>query len=162
LVAFVNPGLNITINSAKIANDGTITVVYALTDPNGVPLDAAGGTTPGAVSLAYEAAYIPKGQEQYVAYTTASAAGKVLGTVTRPGFELGGKTTSLDSGQYQYTFTAKAPAGFDPAVTTTIGIAGNRNLTSFNLGTNYAGATFNFVPNGSAVTVTGDVIRTSS
>ncbi len=39
---------------------------------------------------------------------------------------------------------------------------GNRDLTAFNLGTNYAGATFNFVPNGSAVTVTRDVIRTSS
>jgi len=161
LVAFVNPGLTITINSAKIASNGTISVVYTLTDPNGLPLDAAGATTPGVVSLAFEAAYIPKGQEQYIAYTTASASGSALGTITRPDFELGA-TTSLGAGQYQYTFTAKAPAGFDATATTTIGIAGNRNLTTYNLGTNYAGATFNFVPNGSAVTVTRDVIKTSS
>ena len=47
-------------------------------------------------------------------------------------------------------------------MTTTVAVAGNRDLTSFNLGTNYAGATFNFVPNGSPVTVTRDVIRTQS
>src|SRR5579863_1377245 len=75
LLSFVNPGLVITINSAKIATDGTISVTYTLADPNGLPLDATGATTPGVISLAYEASYIPKGQEQYVAYTTASATG---------------------------------------------------------------------------------------
>ena len=137
-------------------------MTYTLTDPSGLPLDAAGANTAGAISLAYEAAYIPKGQEQYVAYTTAQATGKVLGTITRPDFELGSPATQVGPGQYQYTFTAKAPAGFDPTVTNTVGVAGNRDLTSFNLGTNYAGATFNFVPNGAAVTVTRDVIRTQS
>ena len=39
---------------------------------------------------------------------------------------------------------------------------GTRDLTSFNLGTNSAGATFNFVSNGATVTVTRDVIRTAS
>ena len=162
LVAFVNPGLVITINSAKIATDGTISVTYTLTDPTGLPLDASGATTPGAISLAYEAAYIPKGQEQYVAYTTASVSGAALGTITRPDFELGSPPVQVGPGQYTYTFTAKAPAGFDPTLTNTVGVAGNRSLTSFNLGTNYAGATFNFVPNGAAVTVTRDVIETQS
>ena len=162
LVAFVNPGMVITINSANIATDGTISVTYTLTDPNGLPLDATGATTPGVISLAYEASYIPKGQEQYVAYTTASATGAALGTITRPDFELGSPAVQVGPGQYTYTFTAKAPAGFDPSLTNTVGVAGNRNLTPFNLGSNYAGATFNFVPNGSAVTVTRDVIRTPS
>ena len=40
-VEFVRPGLTITINSAKIASDGTITTVYSITDPNGLPLDSA-------------------------------------------------------------------------------------------------------------------------
>jgi OmcA/MtrC family decaheme c-type cytochrome len=162
LLDFVNPGLTITINSAAIASNGTITVTYTLTDPNGLPLDATGATTPGVISLAYVAGYIPKGQEQYVAYTTAQATGKVLGTITRPDFELGSPAKQVAPGQYQYTFTAKAPSGFDPTVTNTVAVAGNRDLTSFNLGTNYAGTTFNFVPNGSAVTVTRDVIRTQS
>ena len=162
LVDFVNPGLTITINSAKISSAGVISVVYTLADPNGLPLDAAGVTTPGAISLAYVAAYIPKGQEQYVAYTTAPATGKALGTITRPDFELGGTATQIGPGQYQYTFNAQAPSGFDPTATTTVAVDGNRSLTAFGLGTNYAGATFNFVPNGAAVTVTRDVIRTES
>jgi hypothetical protein len=49
-VQFVRPGLTITINSANIAADGTVTVVYTYTDPNGLPLDAAGITTPGAIT----------------------------------------------------------------------------------------------------------------
>jgi OmcA/MtrC family decaheme c-type cytochrome len=163
LVDFVRPGLVIKISSAAISSTGAISVTYTLTDPSGLPLDAAGVNTPGAVSLTYFASYIPKGQEQYVAYTTAPATGKALGTVTRPTFEEGGGTlTSLGSGQYQYTLKAQAPAGFDPTVTTTVGMSGSRDLTSFSLGTSYAGNTFNFVPNGAAVTVTRDVIRTAS
>jgi len=162
LVDFVNPGLGITINSAKITSGGVISVTYTLADPNGQPLDAGGVTTPGAISMTFIASYIPKGQEQYVAYTTASATGKALGTVTRPDFEIGGPGTSVGPGQYQYTFQAQAPAGFDPTVTTTIAVNGTRDLTSFNLGTSNGSATFNFVPNGSAVTVTRDVIRTAS
>ena len=163
LVDFVRPGLVITINSAKISSSGVISVTYTLTDPSGLPLDAAGVNTPGVVALAYVAAYIPKGQEQYVAYTTEQATGAVLGTITRPFFELGGGPgTQVAPGQYQYTFKAQAPAGFDSTVTTTVAVDGNRDLTSFNLGISYAGNTFNFVPNGSAGTVTRDVIETQS
>jgi OmcA/MtrC family decaheme c-type cytochrome len=166
VVAFVRSGLAITINSASISSSGAISVTYTLTDPSGLPLDEAGVNTPGAVSLTYFAAYIPKGQEQYMAYTTAPATGKVLGTVTRPTFEEGGGTVTpvgaAGSGQYQYIMKTVAPAGFDPTATTTIGMVGSRDLTAFNLGTSYAGATANFVPNGSPVTVTRDVIRTAS
>jgi OmcA/MtrC family decaheme c-type cytochrome len=163
LVDFVRPGLVMKINSASISSVGAISVTYTLTDPSGLPLDAAGVNTPGAVALTFIAAYIPKGQEQYMAYTTASATGPVLGTVTRPTFETsGGTTTSLGNGQYTYIMKAKAPAGFDATVTTTVGMNGNRNLTSFNLGTSYGSDTFTFVPNGSPVTVTRDVIKTAS
>ena len=163
LVDFVLPGMNITINSASISSAGVIAVTYTLTDPTGLPLDASGATTPGVISLAYVAAYIPKGQQQYVAYTTAQATGAVLGTITRPDFEVfTAPAKQIGPGQYTYTFIATAPAGFDPTATTTVAVAGNRNLTPFNLGTNYAGAAFNFVPNGAAVTVTRDVIRTES
>jgi OmcA/MtrC family decaheme c-type cytochrome len=162
-IDFVLPGLNITINSASISSAGVISVTYTLTDPTGLPLDATGAATPGVISLAYVAAYIPKGQQQYVAYTTSSATGAVLGTITRPDFEVfTAPAKQIGPGQYTYTFIAKAPAGFDPTVTTTVAVDGNRDLTPFNQGTSYAGATFNFVPNGSAVTVTRDVIRTQS
>jgi len=159
---FVVSGLTITINSAAISSAGVITVTYTLTDPNGLLLDATGATTPGVISLSFIAAYIPKGQEQYVAYTTKTATGAVSGTVTQPTGESNGTTTPGTAGQYTYTFKTLAPAGFDPTVTTTIGIYGSRDLTVFGLATNYASATFNFVPNGAPVTVTRDVIRTES
>ncbi len=114
LVDFVRPGLNITINSAKISSAGVISVTYTLTDPSGLPLDAAGVTTPGVVSLAYVASYIPKGQEQYVAYTTAQATGKVLGTITRPNFELGGGGYAGRPGPIPIHFQGSGPRGIRP------------------------------------------------
>ena len=161
-VEFVRPGLNIKINSAAITSDGTITVLYTLTDPNGLPLDAAGVTTPGAVSLSYIAAVLPKDQEDYTAYTTRAATGTVIASTQQPGADSGGVATALSGGQYQYVFHTKAPSGFDATATHTIGIYGSRDLTTFNLGTNYASASFNFVPNGAAVTKVHDIVAAAS
>src|SRR5271170_7991298 len=161
-VEFVNPGLTITVNSAQVASDGTISAVYTVADPNGLPLDIAGVTTPGAISLSYVAAVIPNTQEQYTAYTTRSATGTKLGTIFQPGADTGGARTNLAAGQYQYTFATKAPSGFDVTATHTIGIYGSRNLTTFNLGTNYASTTYNFVPNGTKVAYVDDQIKTTS
>jgi len=161
-VDFVTPGLKVTINSAGINSTGVISVTYTVTDPTGLPLDVSGVTTPGTVSLSYIAAYIPKGQEQYVDYVTKASTGAVSGTVNQPSTDSGGTVTAGTAGQYTYTFKNKAPSGFDPTVTNTIGVYGSRNLSAFDLGTNYASATFNFVPNGSAVTVTRDVISNAS
>ena len=161
-VEFVRPGLNITVNSAKIAADGTISAVYTVTDPNGLPLDAAGVTTPGTINLSFVAAVIPSDQEQYTTYTTRSATGTMLGTIQQPGADSGGTSMALAAGQYQYTFKTKAPAGYDSSATHTIGIYGSRNLTVYNLGTDYASATFDFVPNGANVAHVRDVIETAS
>ncbi len=161
-VEFVLPGLTITINSAAIAANGTITVTYTLTDPNGLPLDTAGITTPGTISLSYVAAVLPKGQEDYTTYTTRSATGTALGTIQQPGADTGGVATSVGPGQYTYTFHTVAPSGFDATATHTIGVYGSRNVTAYGLPTEYASATYNFVPNGSAVTQVHDIIETAS
>lgn len=58
-VQFVRPGLTITVNSATIGSDGTITTTYTLTDPNGLGLDSAGVNTPGTISVSFIAATIP-------------------------------------------------------------------------------------------------------
>ena len=161
-VEFVRPGLTITANSATIASDGTITVVYSLTDPSGLPLDAAGVTTPGAISVSFVAAVLPNGISDYTTYTTSAATGALFASTEQPSADAGGVTTSLGSGQYQYVFHTKAPSGFDATATHTIGIYGSRNLTVYNLGTNYASTTYNFVPNGSNVTHVNDQIETVS
>ena len=161
-VQFVRPGLTITVNSATIASDGTITVTYTLTDPFGLPLDAAGVYTPGLVSLSFVAAVIPNSQEDYTAYTTRAASGSVIATTQQPGADSGGTSTQVGQGQYQYTFHTAAPSGFDASATHTIGIYGSRDLTPYGLTINYASTTYNFVPNGAPVTHVHDIIRTAS
>jgi OmcA/MtrC family decaheme c-type cytochrome len=136
--------------------------VYTLTDPNGLPLDAAGITTPGTVSLGYIAAVLPNNQEEYTAYTTRAASGAAVASTNQPGGDSGGVATNVGPGQYQYVFHTKAPNGFDATATHTIGIYASRVLTVYNLGTNYASAEFNFVPNGSKVTKIHDMIKTAS
>jgi len=160
-VAFVRPGLVVKITSAEIAPDGTISTVFSLTDPKGLPLDRLGVSTPGAVSLNFVAAYIPQGNEQYVDYIFKNATGAVSGTVTQASSESNGVFTPVGDG-YRYTFSTKAPSGFDQTATHTVGIYASRDLTEFDLETDYASATFNFVPNNAQVSVVRDIIRTQS
>ena len=163
LINFVRPGLVFKITSASVAQDGTIAIRVLVTDPQGLPLDRNGIKTPGSVSMSFIAATIPKDQEQYVSYTTriaTSVDGKTM--ATQAAADSGGMFVTNADGDYTYTFKTKAPAGFDVTATHTVAVYGSRNLTGFDLGTNYASATFNFVPTGSAPTVTRDVIRDQS
>ena len=165
-VNFVRPGLTISIVSAQIASDGTISVHYKLTDPKGLALDLAGIQTPGAISVSFLCAYIPQGQTQFVDYNTRVQTSPITkNSATQAGTDSGGTTTTNAIGDYTYTFKQKAvpPSGtYDPTATHRLGVYGSRNLTEFDLGTNYDSATSDFVPNGSKVTVTRDVVRTET
>jgi len=165
-VNFVRPGLVFKVVSAGIATDGTITVDYKMTDPKGLPLDANGITTPGAVSASFVAAYIPKGQTQFFAYTTRVQTSPITKvSATQAGADSGGTTKQVGDGEYVYTFKTKAAAqnggAWDNTATHRIGVYGSRNLTEFDLGTNYASDTLTWVPAGGAP-VARDVIRTAS
>src|ERR1051326_4424265 len=70
LVAYVQPGLVFKVVSATIAKDGTISVDFKTTDPNGAPLDRTGVITPGIISPSFLIAAVPKGQTQFVSYIT--------------------------------------------------------------------------------------------
>jgi OmcA/MtrC family decaheme c-type cytochrome len=166
-VNFVRPGLNFTIVSATIAQDGTISVDYKVQDPKGLPLDTAGITTPGAVSVSFVAAFIPKGQTQFYSYTTRVQTSTITKqSATQASSDSGGTTKQVSDGEYVYTFKTKAVGlnggSWDPTATHRIGIYGSRNLTEFDLGTNYASVTTDFIPAGGKVTSTRDVIRTAS
>ena len=108
IIDFLRPGLVVTINSATMASDGTITAVYTLADPSGLQLDAAGVYTPGPITVSYLAAYIPNNAEQYVNYNTRVSTG-AAGTFNDPTTDSGGTVTQLNTGQYQYVFHTKAP-----------------------------------------------------
>jgi OmcA/MtrC family decaheme c-type cytochrome len=161
-VQFVRPGLVIKVEGATIASDRTISATFSISDPQGLPLDRTGVSTPGAVALSFIAATIPQSQEQYTSYTTRVATGAVVATTNQAGADANGTYAPIADGRYTYTFNTKAPAGYDATATHTIGVYGSRNLTLFDLGTNYASTTFSFVPNGAAVVTTRDVIRDAS
>jgi OmcA/MtrC family decaheme c-type cytochrome len=161
VVAFIQPGLTITVVSAKISSDGTISVDYKLSDPGGAPLDPSGVTTAGPISLSFLAAYIPKGQTQYTSYVVRTATSSTNGaTATQAAADSGGTTQTVSTGEYIYTFATKAPAGFDGSATHRVGIYGSRNLMQWDLGTNYADATYDFVPGG-GIPAARDVVRTA-
>jgi len=161
VVAFVRPGLVLKILSVDIASDGTVKVRFKMTDPRGLPLDREGIYTPGTVSTSFILAHIPKGQTQYVAYTTRSQTSPITGkSAVQAGTDSGGTYEKVADGEYVYTFRTKLPANYDPSETHTIGLYGNRDLTEFDLGINLADTTYSFVPNGSSVTVTRDVVKT--
>ena len=159
IVEYVNPGLVFSVVSAKIANDGTISVDFKVSDPQGLPLDIAGIQTPGVVSPRFIAAYIPKGQTQFSSYVVSTVkAVQGSATGTQAAGDSGGTTTTVSTGEYIYTFKNKAPAGFDPTLTNRIGIYGSRVLTQWDLGTNYASTTYDFVPGGGTPNAR-DVVR---
>ena len=160
---FVRPGLSLKITAASIASDGTISATVRITDPQGIPLDREGINSPGVVALSFIAAYIPGGKTQYVAYTTRTQVSNITkASAIQAGADTGGRFTKTAEGEYLYTFGTKAPANFESGSTHTIGVYSSRNLVEFNLGTNYASATFDFVPSGGAVTTVRDVIKSAS
>jgi OmcA/MtrC family decaheme c-type cytochrome len=168
-VNFVRPGLTLKIVSASVAQDGTISVDYKVSDPKGLPLDPAGITTPGAVSVSFICAYIPKGQTQFVSYATRAQTSPITkATALQAGADSGGTTKQVADGEFVYTFKTKAAgannAAWDPTATHRMGIYGSRNLTEFDLGTNYDDDTLTWIPSGTAVTGANnrDVVRTAT
>jgi OmcA/MtrC family decaheme c-type cytochrome len=151
LVEYVQPGFAITVVSAKIATDGTVTVDYKLADPNGAPLDLAGVVTPGPISVSFLIANIPAGQTQFSSYITRTVAATTgSATGTQAAGDSGGTTATVATGEYIYTFKTKLPTSDDPTTTHRVGLYGSRNLTVWDLGTDYADTWFDWVPNGSA------------
>ncbi len=161
VVAFVRPGLVVKITSVSVAADGTITANFTAADPRGLALDLSGVNTPGAVTTNFVAAYIPNGSSDWIAVTSSVQKSPITGASANQPAPDRGVTTPNGAG-YTYTFATKLPAGFDRSQTMRIGVYASRNLSDFDLGTNYADFVYTFVPNGAAVTNTHDMIATAN
>jgi OmcA/MtrC family decaheme c-type cytochrome len=169
LANYVRPGVVVKIKSAAIAKDGTITARFTITDPKGIPLDRDGIVTPGAVSVSFIATYIPAGQKQYVSYTTTvlkpSLPGNTNPAQTQAANDSGGTFSVNALGDYTYTFKTKAPTNFDATVTHAIGASARRDLSEFIKQDEWAQVgndVFTFVPDGSPVKVTRNVVPTAA
>lgn len=163
LVSFVRPGLVFKIEGHEISSDGTVKARFKITDPRGLPLDREGIQTPGAVSASFILARIPAGQRQYEAYTVRTQTSPITGkSAVQASADTGGRFERVGEGVYVYTFGTKLPSNYERNVTHTIGVYGSRNLTEFDMGTQYDDDAYHFVPDGSAVTVVRDQIATAT
>ena len=162
-VSFVRPGLQFVIQSVVLGADLKLRVTFKMTDDNGLPLDRDGIYTPGSVSTSFVGARIPAGQSQYVAYTTRTQTSPITGvSAVQAGTDSGGTYEKVSEGVYTYTFATAFPADYDKTVTHTVAMYGSRNLSEFDLGTQYDNVDYSWVPNGSPVTVVRDVVRTET
>jgi len=59
---------------------------------------------------------------------------------------------------YEYKFATKLPADYDKTATHTVGAWANRDLSEFDLGSTPAAKNFNWLPSGSAVTETRQIV----
>lgn len=160
-------GVVVKIKTASIASDGTITVRATITDSKGIPLDRAGISTPGPVSMSFIAAYIPAGKTQYVSYTTTVLKATINNnpSQTQAANDSGGTFKDNAVGDYTYTFKTKAPTGFDATVTHSIGVSAFRDLSEFGTFDEWAQVSndvYNFVPNGSGVKTVRQVVATEA
>lgn len=165
-ISFVRPGLVFRVTSATVAADGTVTVRFLITDPLGVPLDREGIVTPGAVSTSFVLSRIPKGGRFYQAYTKRTKTSNYPPTSGRTArqasSDTGGRYVKIADGEYDYIFGTRLPANHEASATHSIGIYGSRNLSEFDLGTNYASTIYTWVPNGSPIVEVRDVINDQS
>ncbi|HWR54736.1 MAG TPA: OmcA/MtrC family decaheme c-type cytochrome [Bryobacteraceae bacterium] len=159
--AFIRPGIDLTITGADIAEDGTITARFKITDPRGLPLEMAGVNTPGPVSVRFVASHIPAGASDYTAYTTTVQTSPITGnSVTQPAADSGGTFQQTGAGEYAYTFRTKAQ-NVDRNATHSIGAWAHRDLTEFDVETIQDDDSFVFtwVPAGGPVTNVHDMIK---
>lgn len=168
VINYIRPGVVVKIQSAAIAQDGTITARVKLTDPKGLALDKDGIASPGAISMSFICAVIPTGKTQYFSYTTTTLKPTLnlnMPAQIQAANDSGGVITTNAVGDYTYTFKTKAPANFDSNATHTIGVSVNRNLTEFMTYDEWqevSNDTFNFTPNGSPVKTIRSVVATSA
>jgi len=157
-------GLAVEITSASIDGD-TVSLVYRITDGNDVPVDRTGLLTDGTVTASFALAWLDEAEGdplQYTSYITRIA--------TKPGTDITATqaTTESDSmgttevvdradGTYRYTFNATITPVANR--THTVGIAAGRVIGDE---TFRADATFNFMPDGGAVSTTRQVVADSN
>ena len=152
---YIRPGIVLKVSSVTIGNDGAVKVRFKISDPKGLPLDKDGVSTPGAITFRYVLAYIGRGLTRYVAYTKSATSGF-------PGTDSTGTYEKIADGEYIYTLATKVPADYDKTLTHTLGMQVSRNLSEFEMGSQADNDVFSWVPNGSPVTVTRDIVRTAT
>jgi len=162
-IAFIRPGLNVTVLDVTIPSDRQPEVRFMLTDPGGQPLDRDGIVTPGPVSVSFVLSYIPEGETAYVAYTTRDQTSPITGdTATQATSDSDGVFTTEEMGTYHYKFVTELPADYDADATHTLGVYARRDLTEFSLDRYVDNTLEHWVPSGNGTAVPRDIVTTQT
>jgi len=149
--AFIRPGLQFEITSAAVDADGVVEMRFTLADSAGAPLDFNGVETPGPFTIRAVIAHIPSGDTLYTAYTTRTQTSPITGdSAEQAAFEQVSAPERVAPGEYVYRFSTTLPADANRSATHTVAAWAQRNLSEFELGTEFDASTFDFVPDGSA------------
>jgi OmcA/MtrC family decaheme c-type cytochrome len=160
---YIRPGLVLKILDAEIATNGVIRTRFRVSDPQNQPLDREGIVTPGPIAVSFVVGVIPNGQTQYTSYITRVQTSPITNrSATQATADSGGTFEKLADGEYRYTFRTAAPQGYDRTATHSIGAYSSRNLTEFDLGTQYSDDVFNFLPAGGDVRNVRNVVKTAT
>lgn len=147
---YIRPGFKIKLESLNdVAPGKKPVVVVSYSDDLDQPLDYAGKSTPGALSISFILAWYDAQGRQYTAYTTRTRSG-----VTNPSADQNGQWVH-QLGRSTYTFGTTLPASMDLTKTHTLGIYGRRSTNAI-VGKDYYADNINydFRPDGKAVTET--------
>jgi len=139
--------LNIEILDAFIGDDNHPVATIKLTDENGNPITRDG------VEISFIIARIVESGE-YIDYIIRDQNG-----ATQAASEDDGEYVSQGGGVYVYTFATMLPADYNRSQTHTVALYGEKTIGSQTWVSN---ATFNFVPDGSAVRTVRDIVSIES
>ena len=162
------PGLNPWLTGGELAievqfaaiESSSAAVTFRLTDGAGVPVDRAGLLTDGVVDLAFGLSWLDEadGQPaQYTSYVTRVQESPITGeSAVQATTESSGTFEALDpaDGVYRYTFATPAD-GAAADRTQTVLVSGSRALDGVQ---HRASAIFHFRPDGSAASLTREVV----
>ena len=168
---YVRPGLNINVVGVTIPEDRRPVVELTFTDDSGKPLDRLGVDTPGALSISFILAWYDAQNIQYTAYTTRPQTSPITHvTEVQASTDSGGTWTDLGIGHARYRFGTVLPVGYPAALTNTLGIYAERDLSDVfaDLNINLSGKTYvanveyDFRPDGAPVTEKWDALSNAT
>lgn len=163
-IAYILPGLQITVESVEIPSDRKPVVELYLKDNFGNPVDRLGMATPGSISVRFILSWLNPDNREYVPYTKRTATG-AAGSFLQGSTDSGGTFTDLEVGHYMYKFGTTLPADYPASMTHTLGIYATRdiNIPEFHIEKRYVDNVLeSFVPAGGPVTVKWDKLATQS
>lgn len=128
-IAYIRPGLTITVGSVQIGADLKPVVDVTFTDDAGQPLDRAGVLTPGALSISFILAWYDPAGRYYTSYYTRVQTSPITHVSANQANTASGTWEDLGVGHAKFHFAAGLPANYDVTKTHTLGIYATRVIS---------------------------------